>query len=172
MEETKMEKNNYCVFDLSTEGLEPLKHRILGITTKTEDEERIFTQRDEKALLSEFWAYVEAKQFQRLIGFNSDNFDVPMLIVRSIKHKVEIPCIKDKLVDLRKVIIGYTEHRKGTLDDFKDLLEISFFDSRYRNMHMSLLWETEDIPKLREFLLRDVKVTWQLYEHVSGAGLI
>ena len=69
-----MNKNN-CVFDLSTEGLEPLKHRIIGVTTKTETEEQIFTDRDEKKILEDFWNYVESCNFDKLIGFNSSSFE-------------------------------------------------------------------------------------------------
>ena len=157
------------VFDISTDGIELLKNRIVGITTKSATEERILTYRDEKKILEEFWHYVNS--FQKIAGFNSSNFDVPMLIIRSIKHKIQIPNLKDKLVDLRNIIFGGYE-RKGKLEDIQQLLEISFFDSRYKKMHMSLLWEANNIPKLKEFLLRDVKITWQLYEHIEGAGLI
>lgn len=164
---------NNCIFDLSTEGLEPLKHRIIGITTKTETEEQIFTDRDEKKMLEDFWNYVESCSFDKLIGFNSSAFDVPMLIVRSIKHKITIPNLNDRLVDLRKLIFGDEERRKGTLEDFRELLGINFSNCNYRNMHMSLLWEQRyEFTKLKEFLLRDVVITWQLYKHIEEAGLI
>ena len=163
-----MESVKAMVFDLSTEGLEPLKHRIVGITIKTATGERIITNRDEKIVLEEFYNYLKASNFDKIIGFNTQSFDIPMLTIRSIKHKVAMPNLKGKLIDLRNALAG---DRKGTLEDFQQLLGITFLDSRYKKMHMSLLWEA-DLPKLKEFLLRDVQITWKLYEHIQGAGLI
>lgn len=164
-----MESSKAMIFDLATEGLEPLKHRIVGVTIKTTNEEKIITNRDEKILLEEFYKFIEVNNFDKIVGFNSQSFDIPMLTIRSIKHKVTMPNLKGKLIDLRNALAG---DKKGTLEDFQQLLGITFFDSRYKKMHMSLLWEADKLPKLEEFLLRDVKITWQLYEHVKGAGLI
>ena len=164
-----MEFVKVMVFDLATEGLEPLKHRIIGITIKTATEEKIITNRDEKTLLEDFYKYLKTNNFDKIIGFNSESFDIPVLTIMSIKHKVTMPNLKGKMIDLRNALAG---DRKGTLEDFQQLLGITFFDSRYKKMHMSLLWEANKLPKLEEFLLRDAKVTWQLYEHVKEAGLI
>lgn len=164
-----MEKT--LVFDVSSEGLDPLRHRIIGITTKTLTSERIITERDEKKLLENFWAYIRRNQFEKIVGFNSSNFDVHMLIIRSVKHKVAFADLRGKLYDLRKAIFG-DEHARGTLREFQELLELNFPESRYRKLHMSLLWEAPQLTELREFLLQDVKITWKLYEHVSEAGLI
>lgn len=169
----EMNENNAIAFDLSTEGLEPLKHRILGIMVITSIEELIFTNRDEKKLLEDFWAYIIKNNFNKIVGFNSHNFDVPMLIIRCIKHKINIPNLKGKLIDTRKIIFGNQENRKGSLDDFRELLGIQFTESRFNNMHLSLLWDSSyELPKLKEFLFRDAKVTWELYKNLEGVGLI
>lgn len=159
------------IFDISSEGLEPVKHRIVGITVKTELEERIFTYRDEKKILEEFWDYVRNKNFDKLIGFNSNNFDIPMLLVRSIKNKVPMTNLRNRTIDLRKVIFG-NEHKKGTLEDFQNLLGIEFVDKGYAKMHMSLMWEINDLENLKECLLRDVRITWKLYLRLRGIGLL
>ena len=62
-----MESTKAMVFDLSTEGLEPLKHRIVGITIKTASEERIITNRDEKKLLEEFFKFLNSNNFDMII---------------------------------------------------------------------------------------------------------
>ncbi len=159
------------VFDISSEGLEPIQHRIVGISVKTALEERIFTSRDEKHLLEMFWAYLRNQKCDRLIGFNSDNFDIPMLIVRSIKHKIPMIGLKDKSIDLRKVIFG-DQHKKGTLEDFQHLLDIKITQNGYAKMHMSLMWEKDNMKNLQECLLNDVRITWQLYLILWRAGLI
>lgn len=162
--------NNVIVFDLSTEGLEPLKHRIIGITTKTATEEKIFTHRDEKKVLEDFWSYINENEFEKFVGFNSNNFDIPMLIVRSIKHKVRMYNIKEKSVDLRNKIFG-DEHKKGTLHNFQELLDIKYVEEGYAKMHMSLLWQAGHLKDLKEYLLRDVRITWKLYENLLEVGL-
>lgn len=161
---------NVLAFDLSTEGLDPLKHRIIGITCKTIFEERIFTQRDEKKLLEDFWNYLKLNDFKKVIGFNSENFDIPVLIVRSLKNNVEMTVLNNKSIDLRKAIFK-DEHRKGKLKDFKELLDINFPENGFKKMHMSILWD-EDIKELRELLLQDVRITFKLYDRVRGVGLI
>lgn len=160
------------VFDISSEGLDPLKHRICGISVKTSQEEQIFAERDEKIILERFWSYIEQNLAKKIVGFNSDNFDIPMLIVRSIKYNVSIPDIEGKTIDLRKIIFKEIENPKGKLSDFKELLGMEFPESGFKKMHMSILWEDKSILDLNQFLLRDVKVTWKLYEHMVGVGLV
>jgi len=63
------------------------------------------------------------------------------------------------------------ERMKGKLEDFQGLLDIQFPESRYAKMHMSVLWEAGDLTDLQQFLLRDVKITWKLYENMEVAGL-
>jgi len=159
------------VFDLSTEGLESLKDRIVGITTKDELEEKIFTHRDEEKILREFWSYVALGDYDKIIGFNSHQFDVPFLIMRSIKNKVRISKqFRNRSIDLREAV--GLQDKKGKLKDFQEMLGIEFPAIGYGKMHMSLLWGASDIKNLREFLLRDVKVTWALYAHMAEAGLV
>jgi uncharacterized protein YprB with RNaseH-like and TPR domain len=167
-----MNKENVLVFDLATMGLEPIKHRIIGITTKCGTDERIFANKDEKALLVAFWEYVRSMRFTKLVGFNSDEFDIPMLIMRSVIHKVPIDDIIHRSIDLRKLVFNGINHKCGKLVEFQELLGIEFSESRFRKMDMFLLWSMPELYELREFLLRDVKITWILYEHTRESGLI
>lgn len=166
------EDEKVLVFDLATMGLEPIKHRIIGITTKCDFEERIFANRDERLLLVMFWEYVRSMKFTKLVGFNSDEFDIPMLMVRSVIHKVPMADVIHDSVDLRKVVFNGLGNKCGKLTEFQELLGIEFPESRYRKMDMFLLWSTPELHDLEQFLLRDVKVTWSLFEHTKEAGLI
>lgn len=64
----------HVCFDIETERLDPLTHRVTAIGIKTYDEERVFINKDESLLLKEFWNYLWGKDFM-LIGFNSKTFD-------------------------------------------------------------------------------------------------
>lgn len=172
-----MKLDKVVAFDLSTEGLNPMQDRIIGITVKTATEERIFAERDEKVMLKQFWDYIKQKEFSRFVTFNGWRFDWKMLLLRSIKHRVKMVDIRESHVDLREVVFGSNlDERKikGKLCDFQDLLGINFVNNGYEKMHMSLLWDDKarQLRGLNEFLLRDVKVTWKLYEYVKEAGLI
>lgn len=160
------------VFDLSTQGLDPLRHRIIGITTKSSTEEKIFTDRDEKKLLVAFWQYVKANNFTRLIGFNSDQFDVPMLKLRSLKYNIATDNIKEKTLDLRKVIFKGINYPKGKLTDFAEMLGLKYEDHGYKKMHMSILWEAPHLTNLRSTLLQDVKTTYALFSRSRECGLV
>lgn len=160
------------IIDISTEGLEPLKHRIIGITTKNHKEEKIFTHREEKTVLQQFWNYIQQNNFQKIIGFNSQYFDIPFLITRSIKYKIQIPNIGNKTQDLRIILSCGNQRQRGKLTDYKKLLDIQFPDYGYGKMHMSLLWENTNLPELKQTLLQDVKITWQLYLHLNEAGIL
>ncbi|MEK6962982.1 MAG: ribonuclease H-like domain-containing protein [Nanoarchaeota archaeon] len=162
--------NETIVFDLSTEGLDPLKHRIIGITTKTQVEEEIFTDREESKILQEFWNYLKANNFKKIIGFNSQQFDIPFLILRSMKHRIPMHPLNS--IDLRKILTIKTGKKDGTLQELASFIGMTFEENGYHKMHMSLLWEAKHLKNLREYLLRDVKITWQLYKHIQEAGLI
>lgn len=96
-----------------------------------------------------------------------------MLVIRSIKNDVHIPIkIRKKHVDLRKIIFGGEEKKRGKLYDFANLMGITFGTSDYAKMHMSLLWAGKNLPELKEYLLRDVYITWDLYLHVKKTGLL
>ena len=166
------EIRNPLIFDLSTEGLEPAKHRIVGITCKSMKEEQIFASRNEREALVAFWEYVKANSFDKLIGFNSDEFDVPMLIIRSMKYKIPMEHIADRHLDLRKVLFFGGERKKGTLKEFGELLGVKNDDHGYGKIHMYLLWSRPDLPNIRDCLLGDVRITWALFEHAKEAQII
>lgn len=160
------------VLDISTEGLDSFKHRVIGVTLKSDVEERIITDRDEKVLLEEFWNYMRMHKFDIVIGFNSDAFDIPFLLMRSIKHSVPIFNIGDKSVDLRKRLSFGQEKPRGKLSDFKELLNLQPKNYGYDKMHMSLLWEDSSLYELEVTLLDDVHTTWELYDHLKRGGLL
>ncbi len=159
-------------FDIGTKGLKPFEDRIIIITLMYGDEEVIFTNRDEATILKQFWKYLRRNNFKKIVGFNSDVFDIPMLVIRSIKHRIKMMDLTGRSLDIRKVIISDRDNRKGKLQDFKKLLDIEFEPSGYYKMHASILWEDPDNKELREFLLQDVRITWTLCRRLIEVGLI
>jgi DNA polymerase elongation subunit (family B) len=103
---------NVLVFDLSTEGLEPLKSRIIGITCKDNTGERIFAKRQERELLVEFWEHITNGNYTQIVGYNSDDFDLPFLIIRSLKYGVKMCQIIRNSIDLRKLVFYGNNNRR------------------------------------------------------------
>jgi DNA polymerase elongation subunit (family B) len=165
-------QENEVIFDLSTDGLNPMNNRIIGITTKCNSEERIFSNRNEQLMLIAFCEYLRSRRFTKIVGFNIDEFDLPMLIIRCIKHRVAIPSVVHESIDLRKVVFNGKERCRGKLIEFQKLLGVNFPESRYRKLDMYLMWGSPDINDLREFLLQDVRITARLLEQVQEVGLV
>lgn len=165
------DKEKILVFDLSTTGLRPLNDRILGITCKSLDEEKIFSSENEQELLERFWNYVEKNGFNKLVGYCIHSFDIPMLNIRSLKYCITIPPVIKESIDLRKVLFnGMNQH--GRLIEFQELLGIRFPQSHFQKRDMFLMWTNPDIYDLREYLLRDVKITWNLLMQARSAGIL
>ena len=156
----------WVVFDISTEGLEPTKHRIVGVTVKTEKEEKVITSRDEKEVLYRFWAFLREGRFDAYITFNGDHFDIPFLIIRSIKYNVPVFDLLQKSVDMRQILFNGSG-LKGKLCNFYEVLGMEQSKTGFSKQHMSVLWEEPQLLKLKETLLEDVKLTWELYKRYA-----
>jgi len=163
-------KNNVLAFDLATTGLDLLQDRIVAIYCKTELSEFIFTG-NERLLLIRFWMLVRSKGFEKIIGFNIDHYDVLLLLIRSMKYKISICDIRDRVIDMRHVYLNGQVYNKGKLSDFEKLLGITYPDSSYKKSDVQRL-NGYCPPELKEFLLRDVKSTWIMFEHARASGVL
>jgi DNA polymerase elongation subunit (family B) len=162
--------DNVLAFDLATTGLNLLQDRIVAIYCKTETDEFIFTG-NERLLLVRFWMLVRSKGFEKIIGFNINYYDLLLLLIRSMKYKIAIYDIRDKVVDMRHIYLNGQVFNKGKLSDFEKLLGINYPDSPYCKSDVQRL-NGYCPPDLKEFLLRDVKSTWIMYEHARASGVI
>lgn len=163
--------NNPLVFDVASTGLEPLHDRIIGITCKALHEERIFTSPDEKIILEEFFAYVSSNNFDAFVGYNNLHFDIPMIRVRCLKHRVVVPDLVTQAVDLRRILFD-REKIKGKLSEFGEFLGLKFPEVDFTKRNISLLWENHRSKELRSFLLQDVKITWELFINAREVGIL
>jgi len=78
-------------FDIETSGLDPLKDRITAIGVSNCFGTDAIIDKDEKHILEEFWKGIKSRYpYVRLIGFNCWSFDMPFIIIRSLKHNVKI----------------------------------------------------------------------------------
>ena len=150
---------NY-IFDLETLGLEPTTDRIICITLKNTETNEIISilNEDEKIMLESFWENI--KDCDSLIGFNSDTFDIPYLIKRSIINNVKITKqLKDiKLIDLRKIVncfdLNPNIYIKGSLRFWAGIMNIKV--ETENGEHMPLYWSNKEFDKIKQHNEEDV----------------
>jgi len=152
------------IFDIETLGLNPLKDRITAIGIKTKNQEKIITHKSEKAILTEFWAYLRRTHPFRLIGFNNFEFDNNYLIIRSMLYRIKVLDINYKSIDLRKKLMGWNKYKQGKLEDFSNFLGYEPKYNGYCGSHIPLLWKDNKIDELMEYLKQDIRMTWKIYE--------
>lgn len=158
--------------DIETLGLEPITHQIIcvGLGNLENGTIQCFYGKDEEKLLTEFWDKVE--DYEELVGFNSDGFDIPFLITRSLINNVKIK--KTKSIDLRKVVssffTSYDKYAKGSLSDWAEVLEVE--QHTISGKKMLQLFIDEKWPDVLKHNREDIELTKKLYERCKNCGLI
>lgn len=161
------------IFDIETTGLDPMKDRILCITLQNveQDSPASFYGEDEKLILQQFWMAIGT--CEAIIGFNSEDFDIPFLIKRSIINDVKVK--KDFIsIDLRKVANGfkysYNKYTTGKLKDWAEIL--GYFIQTEDGEMMPQYYEQKNWKAIRAHCEEDVLITHKLFHKINRCGLI
>ncbi|HVV73612.1 MAG TPA: ribonuclease H-like domain-containing protein [Verrucomicrobiae bacterium] len=147
-------------------ALDPLTGRVLAVGLLSGDAEfRVLGNENEAALLREFWSACqgETSRLNRMVGFNTNSFDLPFLIRRSFKHRVEIPFgIRrgrywgDEMVDLREDWQLGDRQARGSLDTIARYLGVG--QKTGDGADFARLWN-EHRTKAVEYLRTDLELT-------------
>lgn len=187
---------NALFFDIETTGFSAGKSKLYLIGCASIKDNMLYfkqwfldrkTLKDEIQLLEDFFNY--AKQFDTLIHYNGDGFDLPFLNQKAIQFQIENPLQQLKSLDLYKIVQPYkdlfhTENLKlKTMEQFlgivrKDTMDggklikvyhtyIESIDSITKNglLPILLLHNKEDIlnlPKLLPLLHYDFKTNGKI----------
>lgn len=92
------------IFDIETDGLNPIKNRVTAIGIKTDKVEYIIMENDEAKMLERFWSFLKKFEYFKLIGFSNYQFDNYFLNIRSFRHNVKVMDVRTKLIDLRNIL--------------------------------------------------------------------
>ena len=174
VKENEMERKD-IIFDIETATLDPLdeKAKVICIGLKCRDGEiAVLTEETEKELLQKFWGLKYFEGWFRLIGFNSSQFDIPYLLVRSFKYGIKIPDIKGKSVDLRFVLSYGNKFKSGKLDDYSSLFLGNKFKKINDGATVTELYEKGKWDELTTYCGNDVFLTYKIYERLKQMGIL
>lgn len=158
------------IFDIETDGLNPIDNRITAIGLKTEKEEIILMDKDEAIILQQFWQYLKQFQSFRLIGFNNYSFDNYFVNIRCFKHKIKIIDVRNKIIDLRLILSYGGKFKNGTLDDYSQLLGFKkYLDSGEIVIDA---WKNQKLDLIEKYLRQDLKLTYMVFQRCQEVGLI
>jgi uncharacterized protein YprB with RNaseH-like and TPR domain len=161
------------IMDIETNGLNPIKNRIISISLLeiSNSIPTTFYGEDEKRTLEQFWNCI--RDCEGVITFNGDSFDLPFIIARSLIHQVKIR--KDlKNLDLRKIVnsfwYSYEKHSNGTLRDWASIL--GFIVETEDGEKMIELYNKKNWKEIVFHNSEDVKITKLLHQRCLECGAI
>ncbi len=159
-------------------GLEPFQSLICVFGWENNKGEsgqiKLKDDKSERTLLKEAWGII--KQHDRLISFNGNGFDVPMMKIHSILNQItptmdistkKYGSLNSNHIDLRNILFQGDAFAKGTLDFIcKRVLGIG----KTEGMDGSLVqgyWDDGRIDEIAAYCKDDVSRTMELFERMK-----
>jgi uncharacterized protein YprB with RNaseH-like and TPR domain len=160
------------IMDIETTGLNPMEDRVLCISYKSIGNETItIYSEDEKEILEQFW--YSFNEDLEIIGFNSDSFDLPFIIKRSLINNIKVKKIC-KTIDLRKVVnsffYSYNKLEKGSLREWALILGIN--PETHNGSMMNEHFLKKEWDKITQHCKEDIIITEKLYERCLNCNLL
>lgn len=152
--------------------LDPLTARVLaiGLLYSGSGKFLVIDHEDEADMLEEFWNATrgEMGRLHRMVGFNSNTFDLPFLIRRSWRHRVPVPgglrrgrYWSDEFVDLRELWQLGDRQARGSLDSIAKHLGVGAKNGN--GAGFAKLWLSDRV-KATEYLHNDLQLTARVAE--------
>lgn len=161
-------------------ALDPTIGQVLAIGYKSETNEVIHheAEHNESAMLGAFWTRYRncRQQGRRLIGFNSNGFDVPFIARRSFMLGVPVPgeallpsgYLDQTFVDLMARYQFGNRHDYVSLDK---LCRACGFHGKPEGVTGAMFWQQYRDPVTRAaalaYLSNDLRMTWELAERLG-----
>jgi predicted PolB exonuclease-like 3'-5' exonuclease len=118
---------------------------------------------------SEAWNGLGMKLAPRLIGYNSKDFDLPVLLINLMRHGLSLrPRIGnayDSHLDLRGAICGF--RGKGTLKALTNNFGIDEYDPTENGAMVLPLLLAGKLDEIEEYCRKDVLATAELFLRLS-----
>lgn len=148
-------------------ALDPLTGRVvaIGLLYLVGGRFEVIGHDDEAQLLREFWAACQGElgRLHEMVGFNSCQFDLPFLIRRSWKHRIDVPFgirrgrfWADEMVNIRDYWQLGDRQARGSLDSIAKHLGLG--GKNGNGKAFAELWRT-DREQAVAYLRNDVELT-------------
>jgi len=148
-------------------ALDPLTGRVvaIGLLYPDSGECDVIGDDDEAATLRAFWTACrgEMGRVHQMIGFNTHGFDLPFLIRRSWKHRVDVPFgvrrgryWGEEMVDLREAWQLGDRQARGSLDSIAKHLGVGAKNGNGKAF--AELWQS-DRKQAEAYLRNDLELT-------------
>jgi uncharacterized protein YprB with RNaseH-like and TPR domain len=169
-ERIRQAEENHVSDYIRNAALDAISGQILCIGYRIEREEPSVLCSDadgEAAMLRQWWKLLtDFERTPRLVGFNVKPFDLPFLVKRSWKHRIQIPYWlrqgrywNDLVVDLREVWQLGDNRAHGSLAAISRHLGLG--EKAGNGAMFSELWQTNRQAAI-DYCLQDVKLTQQV----------
>ena len=165
-------------FDEDEEGrleyLNPVDSKVIAVGIRSNGTNEVFIGEDESRGLEDFWAEWSAvkrgSKDVSVVGFNINEFDIPMLASRSFQNGVTIsPFTLKEMVDLRERISAFQWRPKGTLHDFVETLGINPETGGGENV--PIWYRNDQMDQIEEHLEEDLEITDELYQKAKELNI-
>jgi|Deesub1362B_J571_1020462.scaffolds.fasta_scaffold05294_7 uncharacterized protein YprB with RNaseH-like and TPR domain len=162
------------IIDIETTGLDPFTDRIVAIGVWRGPDVKVFIDEKEHRVIWDFFKFLTAVpnplKTQCLIGYNIQNFDIPFITARAIKHGhyVDAGYLRRMYrADLINIITRYmnTRNRYLSLKAVADFLDIEVNDS-VSGSDIPRLWEERNLKSIIKHCLSDLSVTAKIFKNL------
>jgi len=158
------------IIDIETNGLKSIENVISCISFLKDGVLITFVGENEKEILTKFWNQIEIGDV--LIGYNSDDFDLPFIIKRSIINIIKVKRVIS--LDLRKKVnsffTSYNKLDSGKLDDWAKILGMN--DKPENGLKVIEYYENKEWSKIKEHCEYDVLITEKLLERCKECNIL
>lgn len=158
---------SHCREFFEKAALDPLTGRVvaIGLLYPDSNEFVVIGDDDEAKMLREFWDVTrgEMGRINQMVGFNTHLFDLPFVIRRSWKHRIQVPFgvrrgryWGDEMIDLRDAWQLGDRQARGSLDAIAKHLGVGAKNGS--GAEFAKLWQS-DRAKAVEYLRNDLHLT-------------
>jgi len=159
------------VIDMWADGVHPLRHRLIYIAMKTNEEEIVFSHKYELSMLENFWRYMACCPYSKIIG-NNINATMHFILVRSMKWNMGVVDVSGKIRDLKDILCFNDNYAMGSLEQYAAFVGYSQQKISIHPWDRKRFWNLKKNIKFRDSALSNVRICWVVLEKLKKMGWI
>jgi len=152
----------------------PILSKVVAIGVRHKGVNTVYLSMDERSILDDFWDQwdkIKGTSYGvAVVGFNINDFDIPMLIGRSFFNDVAIvPFTLKEIVDLRQRLAAFKYSPKGTLKEYAKHIGMTL--SEFDGSMVAELVATGRLAELKGYLERDLELTDAVFKRAEKLNI-